>query len=187
MNRIIDPAEINDLIAGKKQRNQHSQPVPGVIPDETKYCPRCEEVQPLSEFTKNRAKFDGLKVYCKTCCKKEREENSGYYAQKSKEWRAANPERFKEKRDAWEQAHPQSERETRQEWLRKNVAKVRQIKKTYKVRRMGWEVGEVDYVEVLMRDGFVCHICGNDVEVDDVHFDHAIPLSKGGAHATFNV
>lgn len=155
--------------------------------DGTKTCPRCNVGQPITEYTKNRAKPDGLKVYCKTCCKKEREEKRDYYAEKSKEWREAHPERFKEKRDAWMQAHPQSESATRKEWMRKNVAKVRQIKKTYKVRRMGWEVGEVDYLEVLMRDGFVCHICGNDVEPDDVHFDHAIPLSKGGAHATYNV
>jgi 5-methylcytosine-specific restriction endonuclease McrA len=183
MEELLKEAGIRTPADGKR-RNQHTKPnaTPGM-----KICCRCEEEKPLGEYTKNRAKADGLDARCRACKKEIREGCIDYNKAKSKEWREANPERFKEKRDAWMQAHPQSENPTRQEWMRKNVAKVRQIKKTYKVRRMGWEVGEVDYLEVLMRDGFVCHICGNDVEPDDVHFDHAIPLSKGGAHATYNV
>lgn len=173
------------LMGDRQKRNRYTGPAPER--PGYKHCACCKLEQPVTEFTKNRNKPDGLKVYCKACQKVKREETREYNNVKSKEWREANPDRFKEKRDAWMQAHPQSESDTRKEWMRKNVAKVRQIKKTYKVRRMGWEVGEVDYLEVLMRDGFVCHICGNDVEPDDVHFDHAIPLSKGGAHATANV
>lgn len=170
-----------------RPRPQHEILRAQLLAEGKRFCPCCKEIKTLDNFTKNKARKDGFKVYCKACQKAKREETREYNIAKSKEWREANPERFAEKRDAWMQAHPQSESDTRKEWMRKNVAKVRQIKKTYKVRRMGWEVGEVDYLEVLMRDGFVCHICGNDVEPDDVHFDHAIPLSKGGAHATYNV
>ncbi len=157
------------------------------VPAGMKRCCRCKNIRPITDFSKNSATKDRLDKRCKICKKEIREANRKYNAEKSKEWREANPERFKEKRDAWMQAHPQSESETRKEWLRNNVAKVRQIKKTYKVRRKGWEVGEVDYVTILMRDGFVCHICGLDVEPDDVHFDHVIPLSRGGAHSNDNI
>lgn len=33
---------------------------------------------------------------------------------------------------------------------------------------------------VIERDGYVCQICGGDVEAGDIHLDHYIPLSKGG-------
>lgn len=34
-----------------------------------KKCGRCGEIKPLSEFTKNKSRKDGLSVYCKSCIK----------------------------------------------------------------------------------------------------------------------
>lgn len=34
---------------------------------ETKHCPGCDLDKPVGEFSKNRAKPDGLQNYCKTC------------------------------------------------------------------------------------------------------------------------
>lgn len=167
-----------------RSRNRFTGPLPIT---ELKLCPRCNIEQQRTEFTKDKNRPDGLKVYCKTCCKIERTENRDYHRSKSKEWRENNPERFKEKRDAWMQANPQAENETRKKWMAENKLKVRQIKKKYKARRMTWEVGDVDYDEILARDGLVCHICGTDVELDDIHFDHVIPLAKGGAHSMDNI
>jgi hypothetical protein len=33
---------------------------------------------------------------------------------------------------------------------------------------------------VIARDGYVCGICGGDVESTDVHIDHIFPRSRGG-------
>lgn len=193
LGKAITLDEINELLIPiKVDYSNRPRPQHEIIADELfsrglKCCARCNETQPIAEFTKNRNTKHGLKVYCKTCCKIEREIKRDYNKQKSKEWREANPDRFKERRDAWMQENPQSQNETRQQWLKANSLKVRQIKKAYKVRRQGWEIGEVDYVEILMRDGLVCHICGFDVEPTDIHFDHVIPLSKGGAHSMDNI
>lgn len=35
-----------------------------------KKCGRCGEIKPISEFTKNKSRKDGLNVYCKTCVSK---------------------------------------------------------------------------------------------------------------------
>ena len=35
-------------------------------------------------------------------------------------------------------------------------------------------------VQVLMRDGNKCRLCGITVTGDDIHFDHILPWSKGG-------
>ena len=49
---------------------------------------------------------------------------------------------------------------------------------------------------VITRDGFVCQLCGGEVEPTDVHIDHIHPYSKGGptsldnlqvAHSTCNM
>lgn len=35
---------------------------------ETKHCPGCNTTYPKSEFTKNKARKDGVASTCKTCC-----------------------------------------------------------------------------------------------------------------------
>ena len=35
-----------------------------------KKCGRCGEIKPVSEFTKNKSRKDGLNVYCKSCVSK---------------------------------------------------------------------------------------------------------------------
>lgn len=35
-------------------------------------------------------------------------------------------------------------------------------------------------VQILMRDGNKCRLCGITVTGNDIHFDHIIPWSKGG-------
>ncbi|MFI7702530.1 endonuclease VII domain-containing protein [Nonomuraea sp. NPDC049480] len=38
-----------------------------VVPEGRKYCPRCKEVKPVTEFGRNRAEKSGLTAYCKPC------------------------------------------------------------------------------------------------------------------------
>lgn len=40
---------------------------------------------------------------------------------------------------------------------------------------------------VIARDGYVCGLCGGDVEPDDIHIDHVKPYSKGGDHRMSNL
>jgi hypothetical protein len=48
---------------GIKERRQ--SPVP--VPEGSKWCPACEEVKPLADFTKTRAKPSGYHSYCLPC------------------------------------------------------------------------------------------------------------------------
>jgi 5-methylcytosine-specific restriction endonuclease McrA len=45
----------------------------------------------------------------------------------------------------------------------------------------------VDYAAILAKANGFCGICGEAFGADGVHFDHKIPLSKGGAHAQDNL
>jgi hypothetical protein len=40
---------------------------------------------------------------------------------------------------------------------------------------------------VIERDGYVCQLCGGNVEQTDVHIDHIRPWSKGGQHTLDNL
>ena len=40
---------------------------------------------------------------------------------------------------------------------------------------------------VIDRDGYVCQLCGDDVEPNDVHIDHIKPWSKGGQNVLGNL
>lgn len=62
-----------------------------------------------------------------------------------------------------------------------------ELKARQRARRYGayWE--PLDYQAILARDGFVCHICGDDVPPESVEMDHVIPLAAGGTHTYPNV
>lgn len=48
-------------------------------------------------------------------------------------------------------------------------------------------VGEVDYKRVWRRDKDICYLCGCAVAKNDVHYDHVIPLTRGGVHSEDNI
>jgi len=67
----------------------------------TKRCPKCKQILPVSEFYKNRSRYDGLRSYCKNCekqynqtekCKQsqKRYEQTTKYKQKQKRYRQSD-------------------------------------------------------------------------------------------------
>ena len=50
------------------------------------------------------------------------------------------------------------------------------------------EVDAIDYAAILAEHGMVCHLDGEPIpSLDDLHFDHVIPLAKGGLHTAANI
>jgi 5-methylcytosine-specific restriction endonuclease McrA len=47
-------------------------------------------------------------------------------------------------------------------------------------------VEDVHPLVVLERDDGVCGICGEDVDPQNYHVDHIVPLAKGGEHSYRN-
>ena len=52
----------------------------------------------------------------------------------------------------------------------------------YRARNRGAFVETVHPLVVLERGDSACGICGEDVDLDDFHIDHIIPLARGGLH-----
>jgi 5-methylcytosine-specific restriction endonuclease McrA len=54
-------------------------------------------------------------------------------------------------------------------------------------RRKRATIGKCDYKFILERDKSMCHICNRIVDFSDIHYDHVIPLSRGGFHSNDNI
>jgi 5-methylcytosine-specific restriction endonuclease McrA len=35
-------------------------------------------------------------------------------------------------------------------------------------------------LDIFVRDGWICHICGNNVGIEDASLDHVVPIALGG-------
>lgn len=107
--------------------------------------------------------------------------------ERSRKWREENPERAKEVVKRSRERNIERARKACREWQKKNPERVRELVARYNARKIGATVGEVDYEAILKRDGLWCYLCESEVESDDIHFDHVVPLSKGGEHSMANI
>jgi len=111
-------------------------------------------------------------------------------------WVAANPEKAREQRrrsmTKWRAANPEAAKAKMSEWIAANPQRWTELTRAYggrrRARKAATQTEPVDLAQILLRDGMVCHICTEPIEsMTDLHFDHVIPLSKGGPHIAENI
>lgn len=74
------------------------------------------------------------------------------------------------------------------QWREENNDKRREYLSRRRSKQSENSVGSVSYEKILQGWGFICHICNREIENrSDLHFDHVIPISKGGAHSEENI
>lgn len=90
---------------------------------------------------------------------------------------------------AYRKAHPDRRKEARAKWAAKN-----QVRRAgYSAHRRALKSGtriepRISYVGILNSRGRLCHICDQPILLTDkLHFDHIVPLSRGGTHTTENI
>ncbi len=173
-----------------------------------KTCSKCREVKPPEEFYRASKEKDGRQSSCKECTKQYYRDNRAAFIAKARTWEQANPEKVREKQKRWaasergkEKSREKSRRyyarhreERREEWKAQKRAyreRARHIFNQHQARRRaltrGATVDRVDYAAILERDDWHCYLCSMPIEPGNVHFDHVIPLSKGGAHSNENI
>lgn len=95
--------------------------------------------------------------------------NREAFLQRAVDYRKANPG----KSDGWRKKNPEK-------WALANRENQR--------RRRGTRGERPDYRAILERDGMICHLCLEEIpSLEVLHFDHVIPLAKGGAHSMDNI
>ena len=111
--------------------------------------------------------------------------------EKNRKYRKANPEKIKILKRRDYEKRKQTIRAKNDAWIKANPDKNRLIRQGIKGRRRarikanGFE--KFSLKEILIRDGYRCHLCGGSVKPKEVSFDHLIPISKGGSHTKKNV
>jgi len=155
-----------------------------------KSCTNCKQLLDDSCFHKNKSTKSGLAHECKECRKQRdscyRESHKDVLKVRKREWYLKNRDsildltdeqrasRSKRKKE-WVLANQEHVRRYKREWSSRNRDKMNRYKRK---RRDGVGLSEQDEVTVLERFGSKCFKCGS---VDDLQFDHHIPLVKGGA------
>lgn len=171
-----------------------------------RYCPDCQQILAAKAFSKNKTTMDGLARYCKACEKvrgaRFRAENQETLRRSKQLYRQTHADAvraterrcyeakratYDARRAAWRQTHPDAIRNHKRHWAKANPANIRQNRMRYNARKIAAVVEPVDYAAIWERDHGICHICGLVVDLADLHYDHIIPLSKGGAHAMENI
>lgn len=75
-------------------------------------------------------------------------------------------------------------------YILKNLEKHLEYQRRYQLSRRGKirasSTEDVDYNAVIERCGNICGICGKEI-AGKFHFDHIIPISKGGPHCGGNL
>ena len=105
--------------------------------------------------------------------------NRGKARAYSAAYRAAHPGLGR----AYSAAHPEQQRA----WREAHPEQLREYNHRYRARLRGQYVAVVDIGAIYERDQGRCHICGKAVARAAASMDHLVPISKGGAHASFNV
>lgn len=146
-----------------------------------KECTRCGNYVPKVEFYQHPGNKDRRHSWCIACFTAHCRAN--YDPQKE----AVKSAEYWSRPDSLEKAKASARRRylmdperVRRQWSEKSGRRRARILETTRE--------PVDYSAILAEYGMVCHICAVEIPgVQDLHFDHVIPLSKGGAHAMDNI
>lgn len=134
------------------------------VVDGKKQCGMCEQWLAVSSFNKHRHGSGGIESACRSC---QRLRNVA--------WRERNPTYF-------------------QEWQKANPEKVRAAVHNRRAKMYGREFENIDNNLVFERDGFMCMLCNQPLDMSAVFphplfptIDHVVSLNRGGFHKYDNI
>jgi len=112
-----------------------------------------------------------------------------------KRWRQANKERVAKKVKEYQQSHKSQVNATNRRWQKRNWEKHIEYQLQYNhAKRARMEIATVNmkairgFVRAVKAKAFcTCYYCGSKVSSKKIHFDHIIPIAKGGQHSVENL
>lgn len=143
-----------------------------------KDCTKCGEFLPKASFYEDERRRDGLYSWCKTCFSAHARVNID---------KQARVERDRH-RYRTEPAYAEGRRARHRDWSRRNPERCREHTNKRRALKLQSMTEPVDHGRILEEHGMICHICTIEIDsLSELHFDHVIPLSKGGSHSHENI
>jgi 5-methylcytosine-specific restriction endonuclease McrA len=158
----------------------------GELPDgrKNRRCRDCDREYQQRRFRDNPELHEAAKERWRTNARKNYKNDRKNY---KSAWREANKGRVREHNARWVSKNRDRVLELQRNRRRAHPEKEREKKRRRRARKRGAEVGVVDYAAVIARTRGLCSLCNCLVPEGYGHFDHIVPLDKGGAHSTENL
>ena len=152
----------------------------------SKVCKVCNEAKPFEAFSPRRANSDGFETRCKKCYAAYRKEYLNNNPDVAANRRVDSRERGRVKRSTPEGRRAVAEATSR--WRENNRDRARALSRAQYGKREALKNGSssrsVSTEEARRIIGQPCANCG---AAENIHIDHIIPLSRGGAHSIGNL
>lgn len=148
-----------------------------------KTCRSCLEVKPVSEFSKEKRRKDGLCTICKECSTRRvtewRGRNKEHWREYNREYQRSNPEKVK----LWQSRSPRGK-------FRRKERLNRERRALFLAKQLASAEFHFTFEEWLAKCrefDFRCVCCGEKLEFGDITDDHIRPLCKGGTNHISNI
>lgn len=167
----------------------------------TKSCTTCFESKPLDDYQRRSRSHDGRMSVCRDCNNaKKRANYAANPAPKiaaTREYHLKNAEWSKATLAEWHQNNRARRYAAHKERLQSDpdYAKYRRELTAHSERRrraskIATQVAAISvqqYADLLENYGGNCWICSVDLDSEALHWDHYVPLSRGGTHTLNNL
>lgn len=156
-----------------------------------KRCSSCARLLPLTDFTKDAKRKDGLDLSCRECG---RERNRAYRvknkakekARKARDY-AANPGKFLARNRRWREANRERERATNKAYYESHKALFLLVGHAYRARLGGVQSIPFTVEQLSQRWAMFGNKCWMKCGAEATCTDHVKPVSKGGANMLCNL
>lgn len=191
--------------ARKRAKTVRKRPLKPLPVNGGKVCGRCQIEKPFTEFHNNRNEKDGHYYICKECvhhkgivvngeatrarAKRHYRENKARHRENAQKWVQAHYAEMQDYYGRYYEANREHHKAYAKEWNKANPLKRQESNSRRTARKKASPVIEkIDFAYILERDGMICYICEKPIEPHHkLHFDHVIPLARGGAHTEDNL
>ena len=117
-----------------------------------------------------------------------RQSNPESHRKSVRRYRIDNAAKVAESKRKWSEQNAERLAAYYREWAKRNPERRRESHRRRRARKFSTQADIVDYAAILAEHGMLCHLCQGEIaDWDDLHFDHVIPLSRGGAHEAGNI
>lgn len=162
--------------------------------NEAKKCTRCERVQPLTDFYKDKRATDGRTSDCKACRKTDYEANREQRLAYAKDHHEKNRDKILDYQRAYAEARREEKNAKQRAYHKANPQVAREAAMRRRARKAAADIYDpsLHWTTVAARDGMNCHYCGvlTVPKSDDRKLwptvDHIIPITRGGDHSMAN-